>query len=109
MNSLKNYVLYAFDFRGVVSRKEFWPVFCVALGLYTMNFLFLFLNFILQIISILTSLFLMIPTTSFVVRRLHDTDRGAKNLLWLLVPLVGFVIVLIYLTEKTKYQIPTNN
>jgi len=109
MNSFKNYFKYTFDFVGVASRKEFWPVFLCVLAVYILAFVFLFLSIVFQVISLIVSLLLLLPTLSLIVRRLHDTDRGAKTLLWWLVPFAGMVIVLIFLTEKTKYVISSKN
>jgi len=106
MKAVKNYFLYTFDYLGVVSRKEFWTIFPFVMALEILSLVLLFGSFVAQIISFVIFLVLLLPTVSLIVRRLHDTDRSAKYLLWWLVPFVGMVVVLIFLTEKTKYIIP---
>ena len=106
MKAFKNYFKYCFDFVGVCGRKEFWIVYPVVLLFYATAIILMFLNFVCQIIGLLISLVLLIPTLSLMIRRFHDTDRSAKYLLWLLFPFVGSIIILIMLFEKTRYVIP---
>lgn len=105
MKAYKEYFIFAFDFVGVCKRKDFWVVFPLILIVNAISFVFLFLGPIFQIISVLLFLVFTIPTASIVVRRLHDTDRSAKYLFWLFLPVIGMIIVLTLLTEKTKYEI----
>ena len=105
MKAIKNYFLYSLDFVGVCGRKEFWTVFPIVIALYVGAVFLLFLNVVAQIIALIIGLALMLPTLSIIVRRLHDTDRSAKFLLWWLLPFIGVIVVLIFLTEKTKYVI----
>ena len=106
MKLFKEYFLYAFDFVGVCNRKDFWITFACVIVMYAVSIGLLFLGVVGQLISILIGLVLFVPTVSLIVRRLHDTDRSAKNLLWWLFPFVGALIVFIMLTEKTRYVIP---
>lgn len=51
----------------------------------------------------LMSLLIFIPNLAVIVRRLHDTDRSGWNILWGLVPALGFFILLyFYVTEGTQ-------
>lgn len=106
MKAIKNYFKYAVDFVGVCGRKEFWIVYSLVLVVQALCIVFLFLGPLGQLISILISLSLALPTLSIMVRRLHDTDRSGLYLLWLLFPFVGFIIILTMLAEKTRYFIP---
>lgn len=103
MESIKNYFKYTFDFVGVCGRKEFWIPFLLSslLQVLVWGLSLFFVPF--QIVALVLSFVLIIPTTSLTVRRLHDTDRGAIYLLWLLLPIAGLVILLVFLAEKTKY------
>ena len=103
MESLKNYFKFAFDFVGVCSRKEFWKPFLLAVALNLLTWVLSIFSVVFLIIALIVFLVLLVPTTSLVVRRLHDTDRGAIYLLWLLFPVVGVIILTVYLFEKTKY------
>lgn len=54
-------------------------------------------------IGIIISLGLLIPGIAVGVRRLHDTDRSGWWLLLGLVPLIGFIVLIIWFaTEGTK-------
>lgn len=49
-----------------------------------------------SIASTLFQLAFLLPSLAVSVRRLHDTGRSAWNLLWLLLPLAGVVVLLVY-------------
>lgn len=53
-------------------------------------------------ISNIWALATLIPSLSIGARRLHDTGRTGKNLFWLLLPVVGWIILLVYLLEDSK-------
>ncbi|MBP6187190.1 MAG: DUF805 domain-containing protein [Rhodoluna sp.] len=44
----------------------------------------------------------LVPALAVGARRLHDTGRSAKNLFWLLLIFVGWIILLVYLIEDSK-------
>jgi uncharacterized membrane protein YhaH (DUF805 family) len=52
----------------------------------------------------LWSLAVLLPGLAIAVRRLHDTGRSAKYLLWLLLPIVGWIILAVYLAEEGKSE-----
>ncbi len=52
--------------------------------------------------SQLWSLATLIPGLAIGARRLHDTGRSAKNLWWLLLVIVGWIILLVYVLEDSK-------
>jgi uncharacterized membrane protein YhaH (DUF805 family) len=94
IDPIKNH--YA-DFEGRIGRQEFW-----------MFILFSFLlNVALEIVSIdvlamVVSLALFIPNIALASRRLHDTGRsGWWQLLWL-IPIVGWIIIIVWLATKTE-------
>lgn len=103
MESIKKYFKYAFDFVGVCGRKEFWIPFLLSVGFQTLIWGLSLMWIPLQVVGVILSIVLILPTISLTVRRLHDTDRGAIYLLWLLLPIAGLVILLVFLAEKTKY------
>jgi uncharacterized membrane protein YhaH (DUF805 family) len=82
------------DFNGNASRPEYWWF-----------FLFLFiasavLNVISPIISTIFSLATFIPSIAVGARRLHETNRsGWWQLLWL-VPIVGWIVIIIFLAQE---------
>ena len=84
------------DFTGRASRSEFW---------WFMLFLFLVsagASMISQIVSGLFSLATLVPSLAAGARRLHDTNRsGWLQLLWI-VPVIGWIIVIVFLVQETK-------
>ena len=94
IDPIKNH--YA-DFNGRIGRQEFW-----------MFILFSFLlNVILEVIDIevlamVVSLALFVPNIALASRRLHDTGRsGWWQLLWL-IPIIGWIILIVWLATKTS-------
>ncbi len=87
------------DFDGRASRSEYWWF-----------YLFYFVSYIGiaildsmitgGIIAVLYSLALMIPSITAGVRRLHDTDRVGWWMLIALIPLVGVIVLIIFLAHK---------
>lgn len=47
-------------------------------------------------ISDIYSLLILLPALGVMVRRFHDTGRSAWNLLWYLLPLIGWIIILVF-------------
>lgn len=98
---LKNYA----GFSGRAGRAEYW-----------MFFLFNFIiSIVLSVISVkvpaisilsfLYSLAVLIPGLAVAVRRLHDTDRSGWWLLISLIPIVGTIILIVFLaTEGQPYD-----
>jgi len=50
----------------------------------------------------LFSLATLIPSITVVIRRLHDTGRSGFYWLWVLLPIVGWIIVIIALIQPSK-------
>ncbi len=91
----KNYA----NFNGRASRAEFWW-FVLA------NFIIVFLLEIIDssigtfyALTGLYELFILIPNLAVSVRRLQDTGRSGWNLLWGLVPIVGAILLLIWVIQ----------
>ena len=106
-----------FDFKGRASKREFW-------WFYLLFFLFLWPLFlaelesgtwagILSLIYFLLTMSALIPLLSVLVRRLHDVDKSAWNLLRIFIPILGFLLLLRALTKKgdsgsNRYGEPDN-
>jgi uncharacterized membrane protein YhaH (DUF805 family) len=85
------------DFDGCASRSEFWwfTLFCWIASM-LLNF------FGGNAASGIFSLATLLPTLAVGARRLHDTDRsGWWQLLWL-VPVVGWIVLIIFLVQEGK-------
>jgi len=93
-------------FSGRARRSEFWWF-----------ALFAFLLYIVagiidaaignQVVGLLVALALFIPSLAVTVRRLHDTGRSGWWILVGLIPLVGFIVLLVF--EVQDSQPGTNN
>lgn len=53
-------------------------------------------------ISNIFSLATFLPSLAVCVRRLHDTGRSGWNILWNLLPVIGWIIVLVYLCQGSR-------
>ena len=80
-------------FEGRANRSEYWYW-------YLFNLLTCFIVWI-PVLGWLISLAILVPTLAVGVRRLHDTGRSGWNLLFGLIPLVGWIIVIIFLVQKS--------
>lgn len=96
---LKNYV----GFGGRARRKEYWFFvlfnFLISVALVFVDTAIGGLNpeTGIGVLSGLYSLGVLIPGLAVTFRRLHDTDRSAWWLLILLVPLVGVIVILVFM------------
>jgi uncharacterized membrane protein YhaH (DUF805 family) len=54
-------------------------------------------------VTLIVGLALLLPGLAMAVRRLHDTDRRGWWLLIALIPIIGFIVLLVfYVTEGTR-------
>ncbi len=99
---LRNYT----NFSGRARRKEFW-YFNLA------QFILLIIASVLDsvIFNSETSLFyflvalsLFLPSLAVGIRRLHDTSRSGWWLFISLIPLIGTIILIVFLASDTKYE-----
>jgi uncharacterized membrane protein YhaH (DUF805 family) len=89
-------------FRGRARRSEFWwfTLFNIA-GSFVLGFLDSLL-FGHEVLSALFALGTLIPVLAVTVRRLHDVDRSGWWILIGLVPLIGWIVLLVwYVREGT--------
>lgn len=83
------------NFNGRATRTQFWVPAIV--NFVVMMFLWLFSLAILPFIfvNILVGLACLVPSLAVMARRLHDTDRGTLQLLWILLPILGGLYLLV--------------
>lgn len=84
------------DFTGRASRSEYWwwTLFIVLASIAT--------GLISDMVSALFSLATILPGLAVGARRLHDTDRsGWLQLLWF-IPIIGWIILIIWLVQEGK-------
>lgn len=83
----------AVDFRGRSTRPEYW----------WWTLMTAFINLLVgdtpSTLESIALLVLFVPSLAVTFRRLHDTDRSAWNLLWVLLPVVGFIALLVFFVQ----------
>lgn len=98
MKGLKNYA----NFTGRARRKEFW---FFALTQFIILIIAQILDAILGsefLFYMLTVLALFIPALAVSIRRLHDIGKSGWWYLIGLVPLIGFILLIIWFATETK-------
>ncbi len=88
------------DFSGRASRKEYWMFILIYL---LISIGLSIIDGILgtAILSPLFSLVLLIPSISIATRRLHDTSRTGWWQLIALIPLIGLIVLIIFLVQDS--------
>jgi len=85
------------DFNGRAARAEYWWfVLFQALAVVAAGILDIFVGFLQPLVI----LGLLVPGIAVTVRRLHDTDRSGWWFLISFVPLVGIVVLLVFLVAR---------
>ncbi|WP_424767616.1 DUF805 domain-containing protein [Paenibacillus sp. sgz302251] len=100
---LKNYV----GFQGRARRKEYWMF---VLFSFIISLVLTIVEAVTGMPAVLTGLYslaILLPSLAVSVRRLHDTGRSGWWLLISLIPLVGGIILLVFMCldseENNKY------
>ncbi|WP_198118128.1 DUF805 domain-containing protein [Massilia rhizosphaerae] len=83
-------------FNGTASRSEYWWFFLFTLVISSAIAVFS------NKLSIVFSLATLVPSFAVAARRLHDTDRSGWWQLIILVPLIGFIVLLVFLAQEGK-------
>lgn len=100
---------HSFDFRGSLARRPFWTyisitlwiyIACAALDVFVLNDVAPFPFFTSAIFTVLN----FVPVLSAMVRRLHDTSRSGWWLSVMLIPVVGQILMLTYLAQRTTAE-----
>ena len=105
---LKNYA----EFEGRARRKEYWMFtlvnFLIVMALQAVLFMVAGMNpesalgLLLSGILGIYSLGVFIPSLAVGVRRLHDTGRSGWWLLIGIVPVIGFIVLLVFLVQDSQ-------
>ena len=90
IGALKKYA----DFTGRARRKEYWMFILIY---FVINIILVVLG--LDIISGLVALGLLVPSISIGARRLHDTGRSGWWQLLGLIPVIGSIVLIVFLAQ----------
>ena len=94
---LKNYV----EFSGRARRKEYWMfVLISSLISLVLNMLGSLFN-AGSVLGLLYSLAVLLPSVAVAIRRLHDTSRSGWMSLLALIPIVGWIILLVFACQDS--------
>ena len=97
IDAFRNYV----NFNGRATRTQFWMF---VLFNFIANVILMIVGFILPFLAFLGtvySLAVLLPSWAVGARRLHDTDRSGWWQLIGLVPLVGWIVLLIFFVQPS--------
>lgn len=100
LNVIKNYA----TFSGRARRKEYWMfvlfniIFsAIASVIDRLTGLNITISGVsIGLISLIYSLFILIPSIAVIVRRLHDTNRPGGWIFIGLIPLIGWIVLLVF-------------
>lgn len=87
------------DFKGTSTRPEFWMAFLInaliSLAFYCLGIIpgagraFVVLGGVFDLAT-------LVPCLAIGARRLHDCNQSAYNLFWLLLPVIGWIILIVF-------------
>lgn len=105
IESYKKFWLNYFDFNGRSRRSDYWQVFLVNLviGIILEAFSHIpWIGILFQVISWLYLLAALIPGIALGVRRFHDTGRSGLYYLFVLIPIVGQILLLVWFATDSE-------
>ena len=96
VTALKNYAVFS----GKATRKDFWMfvlvnfVISIAIGLLQ-----------LEMVSNIYSLALIVPSLAIGARRLHDTNRTGWWQLIAIIPIIGWIVLLVFYIQPSAQAV----
>ena len=106
LKCLKQYA----DFSGRARRKEYWyfylfnAIFAFVIGLIDRVIGHQIEGLGLGLLGCIYSLAVFVPTLAVSVRRLHDIGKSGWNYLFILIPLVGAILLLVWFFTEGKHE-----
>jgi uncharacterized membrane protein YhaH (DUF805 family) len=104
MDVLKNWN----KLQGTVDRRTFWSALLTALVILAVLLWFAEKIAAMKLLVKAFLLLMAVPFFTAIVRRLHDVDKSAWNLMFLLIPVVGFFGIFLFLIsdshEDSRYM-----
>lgn len=96
LNAFRNYA----NFQGRATRTQYWMFILFYLIAYViLSIVDGLLGF--PVLTALFSLVLLVPSIAYATRRLHDTGRSGWWQLIVLVPLIGAIVLIVFLAMPT--------
>ncbi len=113
LNAYKKFIKNSFKIKGKATRCDYWLSYMA--NLLIIGFLIILFGLFIIIenellISIFTFTtlgylaFLMIPTTTILIRRCHDINKSGWYLLLTLIPYIGFIFGCIIIFKKSVIE-----
>ncbi len=90
---LKKYAVFS----GKATRSEYWWFVLASL------IISIALGIVSQDLNRLYEILVTIPSLAVAARRLHDVGRSGKFLWFMLIPIVGWIMVIAQLAKKSKH------
>lgn len=98
LDVLKKYA----EFGGRARRKEFWMFFLFSMLIMgALSYIERMVRDSAGVISGIYSLAVILPSLSVSVRRLHDTGRSGWWLLIPILPLIGFIVLIVFFCQDS--------
>lgn len=97
VDAIKLFFVNYVNFNGRSTKSEYWYA-------YLFNFLVSLVTSWIPVLGGLISLGLMIPGIAISVRRLHDTGKSWVYLLMGLIPLAGFIILIVQFCKDSDFD-----
>lgn len=93
--AVKRFFIHYADFSGRSRRSEYWWVVLFNCAVSSV------LGYIIPDLSWIWSLAILIPSIAICVRRLHDIGKGGAWYLLILIPIVGYIILLVWFCKDS--------
>ena len=95
---LKNYAVFS----GRARRKEHWYFTLFSLIVMLVLYVLEFVVGLLVVLSVIYSFGIIIPSLAVGIRRLHDTGRCGWGMLLNLIPIVGWIVLIVFLASDSE-------
>ena len=89
------------DFSGKSTVRDFWMAWLVSFILGIVISIILLIAPSLNFVYYIYSLAIIVPSWAVMIRRFHDVGKSGWYWLWILLPLIGWVIVILALIKPS--------